>query len=88
MFDTFSKFSLWALNIRIEFSTMKIMDIGSSYESRYESTDIDIDPKDSAWNLGFHHPDAAVPSVFSETVLEKIFKDGQKNGCFDGYVYR
>jgi len=82
MFDSFSHFSKTALQIRIDFSSMKIMDFGSSSISRYELVDIYIEPKDSAWNLGFNNPTVPVPAFFNGTVLEKIYSEGQKERAY------
>lgn len=83
MFDAFSKLTEAALSIRIEFSCMKYLDSGSPFLSRYECSDIDIEPKEAAWTLGFDHFGEPVPIFFMGTVLESVYVEGQRAGAYD-----
>lgn len=72
----FSEIFYLSLQIRIEFSTMKMLDIGINDEN-YSSLRCDIEPKERAFSLGFSFPDHPVPPVFKGTVLHSFFLNGQ-----------
>lgn len=73
----FSEIFYRSLEIRVEFSSMKMLDLGIN-EENYSSLRCDIEPKESAFLLGFSFPTHAVPDVFKGTVLHSFFLSGQE----------
>lgn len=72
----FSEIFYRSLEIRVEFSSMRMLDLGIN-EDNYSSLRCDIEPKESAFRLGFSFPTHPVPPVFKGTVLHSFFLSGQ-----------